>query len=484
MIHKFLKIVNVGTYVKTEFNSPFWNGVFQKYNAIYADNGCGKTTFTQVIKSCQSAKLAHELEERKTLDSSSAIEVVYINENKQQCNYINSKWNYYDNRSDVFDSYYIEDNVYIITLGNYAEPGSYYEVVVGKDAIKTYKEIINLVQKRKRETNKRRNWRTSIKEMNSNEDSSILLKKIQNSQNLSKEIGKKIKELEDKQAKEAEAFGKKYAISINKYLQRLGTELQITKLNKKASKFVYYIKIGSHDLRSDSTTKSLKHTLSEGEKNCLAFAFFLARLELREDLEQRSIVFDDPISSLDNNRRGVTLNILTRFAKACKQFILLSHDMKFIKDFKSKVSETQVLKIIKAKDSSQIIPFDIERATLTGIFKDIMVLREFAENGELSGHNPRDVVRCMRPVLEGFIRLKYYLYINEGEWLGDFIKRIREAKEGEVFFSQQKIIADIEDLNDYSKTYHHSNPNCLEEPIVSSELQGYCKLLFKVIEKI
>ena len=38
--------------------------------------------------------------------------------------------------------------------------------------------------------------------------------------------------------------------------------------------------------------------------------------------------------------------------------------------------------------------------------------------------------------------------------------------------------------NDYSKTYHHSNPNCLEEPIVSSELQGYCKLLFKVIEKI
>ena len=299
MIHKFLKIVNVGTYVKTEFNSPYWNGVFQKYNAIYADNGCGKTTFTQVIKSCQSAKLAHELEERKTLDSSSAIEVVYINENKQQCNYINSKWNYYDNRSDVFDSYYIEDNVYIITLGNYAEPGSYYEVVVGKDAIKTYKEIINLVQKRKRETNKRRNWRTSIKEMNSNEDSSILLTKIQNSQNLSKEIGKKIKELEDKQAKEAEEFGKKYAISINKYLQRLGTELQITKLNKKASKFVYYIKIGSHNLRSDSTTKSLKHTLSEGEKNCLAFAFFLARLELREDLEQRSIVFDSDYYTQD-----------------------------------------------------------------------------------------------------------------------------------------------------------------------------------------
>lgn len=139
---------------------------------------------------------------------------------------------------------------------------------------------------------------------------------------------------------------------------RLGTEIQITKLNKKATKFVYYIKIGSHDIRSDSTSKSLRHTLSEGEKNCLAFAFFLARLELRDDIEQRSIVFDDPISSLDNNRRGATLNMLTRLAKTCKQFVLLSHDMKFIKDFKSKIVETQVLKIVKTKDSSQIIPFD------------------------------------------------------------------------------------------------------------------------------
>ncbi len=484
MIHKLLKIENVGTFVKVEFNTPNWNGEFKKYNAIYADNGCGKTTFTQLLKSCKSMRDAQELEERKTLDSSSAIEVIYINDNKKQCNYSNAKWNYYDDKSDIFDSYYIEDNVYIITLGNYAEPGSYYEIVVGTEAIKTYKDIISLVQRRKRETAKRKNWKARLKEMDSNNDLNILQAKIIASLNLSKEIGKKIKELEVKQSKEAEEFGQKYLYSINNYLFRLGTDLQITKLNKKATKFVYYIKIGSHDIRSDSTSKSLRHTLSEGEKNCLAFAFFLARLELRDDIEQRSIVFDDPISSLDNNRRGATLNLLTRLAKTCKQFVLLSHDMKFVKDFKSKNVETQVLKIVKTKDSSQIIPFDIERATLTGIFKDIMVLKEFADKGELSNHKPRDVVRCIRPVLEGFIRLKYYLHIDEGEWLGDFIKKIKDSKEGDAFYQQQKNLVDIEDLNDYSKTYHHANPNCLEEPIVSSELQGYCKLLFKVIEKI
>ncbi len=49
MIHKLLKIENVGTFVKVEFNTPNWNSEFKKYNAIYADNGCGKTTFTQRI---------------------------------------------------------------------------------------------------------------------------------------------------------------------------------------------------------------------------------------------------------------------------------------------------------------------------------------------------------------------------------------------------------------------------------------------------
>lgn len=53
---KLLKIENVGTFVKVEFNTPNWNGEFKKYNAIYADNGCGKTTFTQLLKSCKSMR--------------------------------------------------------------------------------------------------------------------------------------------------------------------------------------------------------------------------------------------------------------------------------------------------------------------------------------------------------------------------------------------------------------------------------------------
>ena len=484
MIHKFISITNVGNFVNVSFKSPQWNGILEKYNAFYADNGSGKTTLTQIFKSTQEAKFAQELLKKRTLDSTSDIEVVYMNENNQRCNYKNARWNNYDKKIDIFDSYYIEDNVYIITLGNYQDPGSYYEVVVGDNAIKTYKEIVALVAKRKKERTRRRNWSSSLKELVDEQTITDIKAKIKNSQKLSIEIGKKIATLEEKQVKEAEEFGMKYLSKINFFLTKLGTQLQITKLNKVSGRFVYYVSIAGHELRSDSRTVSLKHTLSEGEKNCLAFAFFLARLDLRSDIADRSVIFDDPISSLDNNRRNITLNVLTRFAKSCKQFILLSHDMKFINNFKTKIEETQILMIVKSQESSQILPFDIKRASLTGIFKDILVLREFAEKGELSDHDPRDVVRCLRPVLEGFIRLKYYMHIATGEWLGDFIMKIRNANEGDVFYSQKNNLQDIEDINDYSKTYHHSNPNYMEEPIVTSELRSYCNLIFKVIERL
>lgn len=134
--------------------------------------------------------------------------MIYINDNKKQCNYSNAKWNYYDDKSDIFDSYYIEDNVYIITLGNYAEPGSYYEIVVGTEAIKTYKDIISLVQRRKRETAKRKNWKVRLKEMDSNDDLNILQANIIASLNLSKEIGKKLRNLKKNNQKKLRSLVK------------------------------------------------------------------------------------------------------------------------------------------------------------------------------------------------------------------------------------------------------------------------------------
>lgn len=255
-------------------------------------------------------------------------------------------------------------------------------------------------------------------------------------------------------------------------------------MNKKGSRFVYYIKILDFDVRSDSESISLKHTLSEGEKNSLAFAFFLARLSLKTNIGNQLIVFDDPISSLDYNRRNVTINLLTSFARKSAQFILLSHDLNFVKDFSSKFSDILSLKIINDGKTSLFIEYDIKRDTLTGIFKDLSVLKNYIEDGEASKYGKRDIVRCIRPIIEGFFRIKYFNYIAEDCWLGDIIEAIKKSSEGEVFYYQRNNLDELIDINDYSKTYHHSNPNYLEIPINAEELKNYCRRTFNLLLKL
>ena len=183
-----------------------------------------------------------------------------------------------------------------------------------------------------------------------------------------------ILELEKRLATVVDDFGTSYLQKINDYLRFFSTNLQLTKLNKKGSKFVYYLKISNFDVRSESDSVSLKHTLSEGEKNSLALSFFLARLALKPNLDDYLIVFDDPISSLDYNRRNVTINLLSSYARKANQFILSSHDLNFIKDFTLRISDALNLKIIYNGETSLFIQQDIKKETLTGIFKDLLVL--------------------------------------------------------------------------------------------------------------
>lgn len=87
-------------------------------------------------------------------------------------------------------------------------------------------------------------------------------------------------------------------------------------------------------------------------------------------------------------------------------------------------------------------------------------------------------------MLEGFFRIKFYHHIKRTEWLGDIIEHIRDAHEGDVFYREKENLNALCDINDYSKAYHHSNPNSLEVPIIASELKLYCKRTIDLLEKL
>lgn len=260
----------------------------------------------------------------------------------------------------------------------------------------------------------------------------------------------------------------------------------MSKLDRKRNNvIVYNIDIHGHHVREGvNSPYSLRQVLSEGEKNALSLSFFLAKIDLADNLKDKIIVFDDPISSMDNMRRTVTLNILNRLSRSCAQFFLLSHDINFIKEFYHRNCDTQVLKLSNDGITSYLQLFDVDAETLTGVFKDIVVLQDFIDNHNRSKYSPRDVVRCIRPVLEAFLRIKYFGIFDDSMWLGDFIQAIRNSKDGDILALQKKNLCALSDINDYSKQYHHSNPNCLEVPLSENELLLYCKRTIDLLHNL
>jgi ABC-type nitrate/sulfonate/bicarbonate transport system ATPase subunit len=91
-------------------------------------------------------------------------------------------------------------------------------------------------------------------------------------------------------------------------------------------------------LRSESREKVGK-VLSTGEQTALATAFFLA--ELRVSDERSAIVLDDPVSSLDHQRRE---HVATRLVEeaAERQVIVLTHDLVFVYYLQEKAEELGV----------------------------------------------------------------------------------------------------------------------------------------------
>jgi ABC-type dipeptide/oligopeptide/nickel transport system ATPase subunit len=91
-------------------------------------------------------------------------------------------------------------------------------------------------------------------------------------------------------------------------------------------------------LRAEGREKVGK-VLSTGEQTALATAFFLA--ELRVSNERSAILLDDPVSSLDHQRRE---HVATRLVEeaAKRQVVVLSHDLVFVYYLQEKAEELGV----------------------------------------------------------------------------------------------------------------------------------------------
>ena len=232
-------------------------------------------------------------------------------------------------------------------------------------------------------------------------------------------------------------------------------------------------------------TPCFNNTLSSGDKTTLAFAFFLAKLDEDPDLKDKLVIFDDPISSLDSHRRTCTQQQIARVSNQVKQVILLSHDPYFLRLIweGSEKSNTKTLCIIRSGQESTISEWDIEHATRGEYFQNYFALAEYLENGP--NGDLRVVARCIRPLLEGNLRLRFPGQFGRGEWLGDMLRKIREANGQDPLNSLKPFLQELSDINDYSRHFHHDqNPDADTYPIVDTELKAYVERTLEVISGV
>ena len=220
--------------------------------------------------------------------------------------------------------------------------------------------------------------------------------------------------------KELEVAGKTifdtYQKRINELLETLGTDFEITGLtgktderaNESYSDFGFLILKQTVPLTTrQDETPCFKNTLSEGDKSTLAFAFFMAALEKQAGLDKQIVVFDDPLSSLDETRREATARLLLALSPTVRQLNVFTHKRDFLHMLCDKMSDNKTL-IIRSDRThgSQFALLDMEEERKSAHARLIESMERYLD--EDYGPTTETMQGNLRKLFETVLKTKYY----------------------------------------------------------------------------
>ena len=100
-------------------------------------------------------------------------------------------------------------------------------------------------------------------------------------------------------------------------------------------------------LDADGAERDFKEGLSEGERQVLSLCFFFAFLDIQQNKDEKVLVFDDPITSLDNSNLSCLVDLIAEEKENSQTFIFTHHRtfFKFLrKRFSKKCHEYNLVK--------------------------------------------------------------------------------------------------------------------------------------------
>jgi len=275
---------------------------------------------------------------------------------------------------------------------------------------------------------------------------------------------------------------------INKILKELGTTFSLDNLtgvsNKQStepfSDFDVVVNNIPSPLQAKDDEPSFKSILSEGDKNALAFAFFVAKLNKSGKIHDTIIIFDDPVSSMDLHRRKQTAGIIRDLSRQAHQCLVFSHFEDFLFMVWDIVPEKERRAFCIQSDEtrgSEIVIFDVENERRYDQHKRIERLEQYCEIDK--GEEPRTMQSDIRVCLETLLRFKYFRRLTDKQTtLGNILDSLTDVIATDVMKT-------CRDLNRDSSLSHHGEYRIQPcQNLTRSEVVSDIKKLLEVLEKL
>ena len=273
-----------------------------------------------------------------------------------------------------------------------------------------------------------------------------------------------------------------YQTAVNLYLQRFVAGFRIDSITSSNTRggpaCTYDVVINNTAVpiaggEAPPGEPSFRNTLSAGDRNTLALAFFFASLDQDPALADKIIVIDDPISSLDEHRALTTVQEMRRLGERTHQVIVLSHGKPFLCSLweGSDAGRRAALEVCRDGAGSSLRAWDVNQDCITEHDRRHAILREYLVT---AAPNNREVARAIRPVLEAFVRVAYPEHFPPGATLGPF----RNLCQQRLGTTQQILHAadtgELRDVLEYANRFHHDTNTAWETVRINdAELRGF-----------
>lgn len=225
---------------------------------------------------------------------------------------------------------------------------------------------------------------------------------------------------------------------------------------------------------------SFKNTLSRGDKNSLAFAFFLAFLDKKSDIENTCLIFDDPLSSHDQNRQDSTALVIKKLSSQVKQVIVFTHKLDFVSRLQRKFKGTaEYFELNKSSGGSSIQKVNVDELLKEEFYKILDKLEKYTVHGsaEVSIGN---LLNDIRKVFEAVLLTKYYTILKDEKFSLTSYSTLDKNFFSKGLLTNPEIQVELIDLTQLSNDGSHGDYSALNEV----EMKHIIRRTFSLMQKI